>query len=118
VLRARIQTDSYGTSEHPRLDFLLASVLHDPSTGQSTVFAVNRHTSDEMQLNVELRGLGNRRLVAATQLHHSDLKAANTRSAPHTIEPVTHPAANVGGERLQATLQPLSWNVFVTQPAA
>ncbi len=116
VLRTRIQTDSYSTAEHPRLEFLLSSVLHDGQTGQSTVFAVNRSPSDEMQLNVELRGLGNRRLVHASQLHHFDLKATNTRSAPHTIEPITHPAAKVTGERLQASLQPLSWNVFVTQP--
>ncbi len=115
VLHTRIRTDSYSTAEHPRLDFLLASVLHDPSTGQSTVFAINRSPLAEMQLNVELRGLGNRRLVEASQLRHPDLKAANTRSAPHTIEPIAHLAAKVTGERLQATLQPLSWNVFVTQ---
>lgn len=116
VLRTRLQTDSYGTSTHPKLDFLLASVVHDPATGRATVFALNRSSSDEMQLAVELRGLGKRRLSLANQLHHTDLKATNTRSTPRAVEPAEHRTASVTGDRLQATLRPLSWNVFVTEP--
>jgi alpha-L-arabinofuranosidase len=116
VLRTRIQTDSYSTSSHPKLDFLLTSVVHDPATGRATVFALNRSSSDEMQLVVELRGLGNRRLGHASQLHHTDPKATNTRSTPRAVEPTEHRTASVTGYRLQATLRPLSWNVFVTEP--
>lgn len=116
VLRTRLQTDSYSTSTHPKLDFLLTSVVHDPATGRATVFALNRSSSDEMQLAVELRGLGKRRLSVANQLHHPDLKATNTRSTPRAVEPTEQRTASVAGDRLQATLRPLSWNVFVTEP--
>jgi alpha-N-arabinofuranosidase len=71
-----------------------------------------------MQLAVELRGLAERQLVFASQLHHGDLKARNTRSAPDNVSPKEHPDARVSGSVLNATLQPLSWNVFVTEPAA
>jgi alpha-L-arabinofuranosidase len=118
VLRTRIQTDSYSTAAHPRLDFLLTSVLYDTATGRSTVFALNRSPTDEMQLCVELRGLGQRRLVAASQLHHADLKATNTSSAPLAVAPSDQRTAQIVGDRLQATLQPLSWNVFVTTNAS
>jgi alpha-N-arabinofuranosidase len=116
VLRAGINTDSYATNTHPRLDYLLATVLHDESTGRATVFALNRSTTDEMQLAIELRGLGNRKLVFASQLHHSDLKAKNTRAEPDAVRPQEHPDAAVSGGVLKATLQPLSWNVLVTEP--
>jgi alpha-N-arabinofuranosidase len=117
VLRAQIQTDSYSTAAHPSLDYLLASVLHEEKSGRATVFALNCSTTDPLQMTVELRGLGNRRMVSASELHHHDLKAANTRSAPHTVEPREHGESSVAGSHLHATLRPLSWNVFVTAPA-
>ncbi len=116
VLRTRVQTDSYATAQHPQLDFLLASVLHDARTGRVAIFALNRSIHDEMQLSVDLRGLGNRRIVSATELHHHDLQAENTRSAPDTVKPSTHAAVSVSGNQLRAKLRPLSWNVFVTEP--
>jgi alpha-N-arabinofuranosidase len=69
-----------------------------------------------MQLSVELRGLGQRKLARATELHHPDMKAENTRSAPNTVEPRKHGNASVSGDHLRAKLRPLSWNVFVTEP--
>jgi alpha-L-arabinofuranosidase len=115
VLRTRVRTDSYSTAAHPRLDFLLTSVLYDEATGRSTVFALNRSPAEELDLQVELRGLGPRRLVRATQLHHADLKATNTRTAPETVAPVELTGTTVKGERLHAKLRPLSWNVLVTE---
>jgi len=109
VLRAAINTTGGD---------LLATVLHDETNGRASIFALNRNPQDEIQLAVELRGLGARQLVFASQLHHGDLKARNTRSAPDNVSPEDHPDARVSGSVLNATLQPLSWNVFVTEPAA
>jgi alpha-N-arabinofuranosidase len=91
-------------------------VLHDKHSGRCTVFALNRSATDPMQLSVELSGLGHRSLVSASELHHSDLKAENTRDAPETVTRSGHAEVSVKGAQLQAKLRPLSWNVFVTQP--
>jgi alpha-N-arabinofuranosidase len=115
VLRTRVQTDSDSTSAQPRLDLLLTSVLYDKATGRSTIFALNRSPKHEMDLQVELRGLGRRRLIVARQLHHADLKATNTRTAPEAVAPMELTGATANGERLQAKLHPLSWNVLVTE---
>jgi alpha-N-arabinofuranosidase len=119
VLRTHTHThtDSYATAGYPKLDYLLASVLHDEHSGRCTVFALNRSATDAMQLSVELTGLGHRRLVSASELHHADLKAENTRSSPEAVKPSGHAEVSVKGSHLQAKLRPLSWNVFVTQPA-
>jgi alpha-L-arabinofuranosidase len=116
VLRTRSRTDSYATANHSKLDYLLASVLHDETSGRCTVFALNRSTSDAMNLSVELNGLGSRRLVATSEVHHTNLKAENTRSSPDTVKPTEHPAVSLKATHLQAKLSPLSWNVFVTEP--
>jgi alpha-N-arabinofuranosidase len=117
VLRTHTQTDSYATAGYPKLDYMLASVLHDERSGHCTVFALNRSATDSMQLAVELRGLGQRSLVSASELHHADLKAENTRSSPEAVKPSAHAGVSVDGTHLQATLRPLSWNVFVTAAA-
>src|SRR5665213_158559 len=116
VLRTHVQTDSFGTAEYPKLDYLLASVVHDEDSGRCTVFALNRSTTDAMTLAVELNGLGNRKLVSAAELHHADLKAVNTRSSQDTVTPKDCSGISLKGTHLNATLRPLSWNVFVTQP--
>jgi alpha-N-arabinofuranosidase len=116
VLRTHTHTDSYAVANHLKLDYLLASVLHDENSGRCTVFALNRSTTDAMRLSVELNGLGHRSLVSASELHHADLKAENTRNSPDAVKPSGHAEVSVKGTHLEAQLRPLSWNVFVTQP--
>jgi alpha-N-arabinofuranosidase len=116
VLRTHVQTHSYATASYPKLDYLLSSVLNDEKTGRCTVFALNRSATDEMKLSVELNGLGHRKLVSATELHHSNLKSENTRSSPDTVKPTERTEVSLKGIQLQARLRPLSWNVFVTEP--
>ncbi|HEY6451350.1 MAG TPA: alpha-N-arabinofuranosidase [Steroidobacteraceae bacterium] len=107
VLRTQSRTDGY----------LLTAVLHDEQSGRYTVFALNRSASEDMALSVEINGMKKCRLHSASELHHPDLKAANTSSSPDTIKPHAHPRASIDGARLQAVLRPLSWNVFVTEPS-
>jgi alpha-N-arabinofuranosidase len=116
VLQARIETEGYSTVAHPKLDNLLASVLHDGNSGRVSVFALNR-ADEPMKLSVELRGLGNRKLNLASQLHNADLKLANTRDHPDAVTPAKNPGASLAGAHLTATLQPHSWNVFVADAA-
>ena len=89
--------------------------MHDEAGGRFAVFALNRSSNEEMRLTVELPDLGPCRLIAASELHHDDLKAENTRANPDAVRPVDHPACSVKGRELKATLRPLSWNVFVTE---
>jgi alpha-N-arabinofuranosidase len=91
-------------------------VVDDESTGRTAVFALNRHLTDEMEMTVELRGLGrNRRLVDAQELYHANMKATNTREAPETVTPVSNSRVEVQGEQVKVRLKPGSWNVIVTE---
>jgi len=114
VLRTKTLTDAYATDTHPKLDYLLASVVHDEESGRATIFALNRSARDAMELTVELRGLENRQLVSATELHHGDLKAKNTKAAPEAVKPANNTSVSVRASSVKAMLKPLSWNVLVT----
>ena len=114
VLRTKVETEGYAAGNFSRLDYLLSSVLYDEKSGLATVFALNCSSDDEMELSIELRGLGSRKIVSASELHHPDLKATNTKSAPDAVKPRQHSGCSFSGSTLQAKLRPLSWNVFVT----
>jgi alpha-N-arabinofuranosidase len=115
VLRAQVETRSYSTKTHSDVPLLLASVLHDPDSGEVTILALNRSTRAKAQLEVELRGLGARKLELATQLHHDDLKAINTKESPNEVMPRIKGGVSIQGERVHTELEPLSWNVIVTK---
>ena len=118
VLRAKVESETFSTKTHPNASMLLSSVIHDEATGTVTILALNRSTTDEMQLDVELRGLGEGRKVAlASELHHSDLKATNSKSAPDAVAPNERTDVSISKGVVSAKLKPLSWNVIVTNPA-
>lgn len=115
VLRTRVETGTYSTKTHPDLPYVLSSVIHDKGSGAVTILALNRHTTDDMQLEVVLRGLGaNRAVAVASELHHQDLKAINSQTAPHEVSPKPRSDVAIAGETVRAKLKPLSWNVIVT----
>ncbi|HEX8301342.1 alpha-N-arabinofuranosidase [Sphingomonas sp.] len=117
VLRAKVATDSFSAGGRDGLPLLVTSIVDDPETGETSIFALNRSLTERMELTVELRGMGERTLRAAHELHDSDLKAINSKDAPERVAPVAHPAAAIQGTTLTATLKPLSWNVFATASA-
>jgi alpha-L-arabinofuranosidase len=109
---------TYETKTFPEVPYLYAAVTDDETTGQTAVFALNRHLSEEMALDIELRGLGgDRQLVTALELYHPNLKATNTKDAPDTVSPAPLDGVEIDGERLRVRLKPGSWNLIVTQAA-
>ena len=115
VMRTKTDCATFTNGNAQELPSLLSTVVDDRATGATTIFALNRG-KDEMKLDVELRGLGkDRKVVVAEELHHRDQKAINTKDRPNEVTPHAHPAVTVSGERVTATLKPLSWNVIVTK---
>jgi alpha-L-arabinofuranosidase len=118
VLRSVVESPTYKARTYPEVPYLCASVVHDDATGQTAIFALNRHLSDEQEIKIELRGLGDQqRLVEASELFHTDMKAVNTKDAPDTVAPARNAAVQIDGHRVTARLKPGSWNVIVTTAA-
>lgn len=116
VMQARIGSPAYAAKAFPEIPYLAATVVDDRADGTTTVFALNRHPTEPLDLSVELRGLGAaRHLLTAQELHHANLKAVNTRELPDTVGPRDMGYVSVAGERILARLKPLSWNVIVTR---
>jgi alpha-N-arabinofuranosidase len=65
VLRAKIECERFATERHEDLPYLLAAVVYDERRDSVTILALNRHETDELQLELELRGFGDKRKVSA-----------------------------------------------------
>ena len=115
-MRSILDTPTRVTKSSPDAPVISATVIDDAASGTTAVLVLNRHTSETVDLDVELRGLGKqRKLVEATEIHHPNLKAANTCEAPNTVAPRPTQDITVNGERITARLKPLSWTLIATQ---
>ena len=91
---------------------LLATGIHNPETGEVAIFALNRSTTDDMDLSVDLRGLTGLKVAEASELHDADRKKINSKDDPDAVSPKPNDSAGVEGSLFTARLKPQSWNVF------
>jgi alpha-N-arabinofuranosidase len=124
VLRTHVDAPTYAASYYdprgktdlwfplPEVPYLKLAAVHGEEEGTLTLFALNRHLSEEMPLEVSAKGFSGLTLERATTLNHADLAAANTRTAPEQVTPAKLSGVTVGDELISALLPPASWNVL------
>jgi alpha-N-arabinofuranosidase len=113
VLRLSINAPTYFTDRFGDVPVLDAVATHDPATGDLTVFAVNRHLTDGLDLTVSVAGFGHPMSVAeAWTLTDEDLYAVNTVDNPDRVVPAPATGVSVDGGVLSATLPPVSWSAI------
>jgi alpha-N-arabinofuranosidase len=131
VLRTKADSPTYATTYYdPRgaselyypidaVPYIKLAAVHDTEEGHVTLFALNRHLTEPMRLEVAMRGFENIGMMSAHQLHHTDLKAVNTQHRPHEVKPASLEAVEILGSRVTVALAPASWNVVrLTVPRA
>jgi alpha-N-arabinofuranosidase len=96
----------------PAVPYLKLAAVHDEKAGTLTLFALNRHLEEPMNVEIVTRGFADLKIVAAHQLHDRDLTATNTRDIPDRIRPAPLKNLESDGSHLRATLAPASWNVI------
>ncbi|HXT80619.1 MAG TPA: alpha-N-arabinofuranosidase [Acetobacteraceae bacterium] len=92
--------------------FLKLSAVEDEATGAVTLFALNRHLSEEMPLRVAMPGFRCGSVRAARSLHDADLGAVNTKDRPDRVRPLPLDGAEFKERLLHASLPPASWNMI------
>jgi len=88
---------------------------HDPETGGLTVFAVNRHETEQVALELTVGPFGALEVIEHTVFGGVELEAVNSREEPERVAPwqpaPTNRAALVDGT-VRATLPPISWTML------
>lgn len=93
----------------PYLD--LAAVENDGER-MLTLFVINRHPTDEMELDVTLTGWPAARLAQHIVIHHPDPMATNTADAPDHVVPRPGSGVAVGEGAVRGRLPPFSYHMI------
>jgi len=111
VLRSEVRAETYETARYGDVLVVDTVATYDEEERRLTVFTVNRHPSEPVTFEVDLRGFHGARLETATVLADDDWRAANVEQQPDRVAPAEHPRAEVVDGRLRTVLPPVSWNV-------
>lgn len=111
VLRLEPNTPIYETGKYGDAPLIDATATHDPESGDTVLFIVNRSADNAVELKADVRGVVARRLVEALTLHDADTSATNTEAQPDRVIPKTLDAAILEGGTLRALLPPVSWSM-------
>jgi alpha-N-arabinofuranosidase len=92
------------------------TATYDDASGDLTLLAVNRGTTEPVEITADVRSLGGYRLDVATTLHCDDPTTKNTAAAPDAVVPTRLQHISLDGGMLRGILAPISWNVLRLTP--
>ena len=101
--------DSKNFTDVPMLD--VAAVLNDKKD-ELVIFALNKDLNETLDLECDIRGFEDYKLVEHIVMHSDDVNATNTESNPFNIVPDNNGNAKTDKGILTANLTMLSWNVI------
>jgi alpha-N-arabinofuranosidase len=101
----------------PSVPYLKLAAVHDADTRRLTLFALNRSLTETLPLRLNALGYDGLAVEQAWQLCDADLKAINSKTDPDRVRPQPFGSVSAGGQRVEATLAPASWNVIRLQAA-
>ncbi len=101
-----VKCQGYDADVADNLPWIDISGVHDEAAGTLTLFAVNRHASEDLALDLSLQGLGNASVTDHQAMTDALLAAVNTATDQTTVVPHKGKGARVAEDRLQASLKP------------
>jgi alpha-N-arabinofuranosidase len=111
VLRVDSVTPSYENAKYGDVPVVDAVATHDPDTGQTVLFTVNRSIDQAVEVSADVRGVKARLVVEALTLADADLGASNTEANPDRVVPQALAGATLEGGTLCVELPPVSWSM-------
>ena len=115
VLTGPVSSEKYDSKEYSGIPWLETVSVLNEEKNELTIFAVNRHLTESLDLEVKLYDLTQPGVIEHIAMYNKNLKAENS-SKKETVKPerITGTKLETTGEtsRLEARLPPASWNVI------
>jgi alpha-L-arabinofuranosidase len=108
VLLVEPTSPTYETEKYGDVPVVDATATHDPDTGETAIFVINRHQEQPTAIEVNVAALGKVRVQEALTIADDDLGAANTQQDPGRVVPRAI-AGSVDGGALRIELPQASW---------
>ena len=111
-LVVKLESETYQTRLHGEVCTVDAVATHDPETGRSAVFVVNRSLEEPTSFTVDVGWLGRVSILETHTLTDDDIYAANTYEDQDRVRLVPNETARIDGGRLTVELPPVSWTAI------
>lgn len=113
ALHLSVDCPGYACEHSENVPYLDVAGVQDAVAGTLTFFAVNRHSTQALALDLALQGFCPKaRVIDHQVMADPDLRATNTLAAPDRVVPREGVGAAVADGRLTANLAPLSWHMI------
>lgn len=112
VLDCKIESPQYDCKDFKNVNYLESVVVYNQDQAQITIFAVNRNSEENLNLESKLNGFNDYKVIEHIVLEHEDIKAVNTENDPENVKPHSNGNASLENDILTAELPKLSWNVI------
>jgi alpha-L-arabinofuranosidase len=112
ALRLSVKSPAYDSEVADKVPYLDIAGVHDAANRTLTFFAVNRHSSEKLDVELDLQGFGNARVSDHQVMANADLEAVNTLRAPLAVSPKKGSGCEIKGGQLIAKLPPYSYQMF------
>ncbi len=109
ALRAVVDAPSYSAAASPAVPYLDVSAVHDATEQRVTLFMVNRHLTEAMEVSTEIGGFDVTGIADQALISGHDINATNTRDAQDNVTPSAQLDALLQGSLLKVALPPLSY---------
>lgn len=111
ALNLSLDCPGYSTGFAENVSYLDVSAVETEADGALTLFIVNRHQTEAVDLELALEGFSARTVIMDKVMEGHDLRAVNGPGA-ETIVPKDGSGASVTGGRFAASIAPLSYRMI------
>ena len=117
ALQVPVSTGTVTSAKYGAVPTVQAAATYDEATGALAMFLVNRDSSEQQDVRVDLRALPGLHLLEHQVLHDEDIRASNSAAAPSRVAPYRGDATVLDAS-VAVTLPPVSFHAIVLGPAA
>lgn len=107
ALKVECKCDTYKASDKDAIPYVDTSAVYNEEAKELVVFAVNRHMSEEMDVELSLEGFEIEEVLEHFVLNHDDMKMTNSPEQPENVVPHAGTAT-----KEKVTLEPHSYNML------
>jgi len=112
ALDLNVSCPTYDAKDANDVSYLDISGVHNEAEGTLTFFAINRHGSETLNVDVSLAGFGAAEVFDHQVIDHDDLEAVNTADNPNKVIPQPGSGLNVQNDKLSIELAPYSYQMI------
>ncbi|WP_138495622.1 alpha-N-arabinofuranosidase [Paenibacillus pinistramenti] len=110
-LKPIVDSPVYDAKDYTDVPYVDSAVVYDEENESLTIFAVNRHLEEDIELTCDVRSFEGYKVAEHIVLHSDDLKAVNT--ADHeAVKPQSNGDSSLNDGYVETMLSKASWNVI------